>query len=68
VDLGDEVAVDAIWDAWKAWAEENGHSKSTKQTLGRNLRAAVPHVRMVHARSGGQRERVYRGVGLRGLG
>jgi putative DNA primase/helicase len=62
-----EVAVDTLYTAWKAWAEDNGHVKSTKQVFGRDLRAAVPGLRV--ARPGGHdelgRARVYVGVTLR---
>jgi putative DNA primase/helicase len=62
-----EIAVDSLYAAWKTWAEDNGHTKVTKQVFGRDLRAAVPGLRV--ARPGGHDEdrvRVYVGVGLRG--
>jgi putative DNA primase/helicase len=62
------VAVDTLYAAWKTWADDNGHVKSTKQVFGRDLRAAVPGLRV--ARPGGhdelEREREYVGVALRG--
>jgi putative DNA primase/helicase len=62
-----EVKVDDIYTAWRGWAEDNGHVKSTKQVFGRDLRAAIPGLRV--ARVGGhdseERERVYQGVKLR---
>ena len=61
-----EVAVDELWKAWKTWAEDNGHRAKSKQMLGRDLRAALPHVRVKHARDGEERERVYEGIALRG--
>jgi putative DNA primase/helicase len=61
-----EVAVDEIYKAWQQWAEDNGQRKKTKQNFSRDLRAAVPHVKLIrpgaHAASRG---RVYRGLGLR---
>jgi putative DNA primase/helicase len=60
-----EVAVDELWDAWKVWAENNGHARSTKQVLGRNLRAALPRVRVVQPRQADDRYRAYAGVELR---
>jgi putative DNA primase/helicase len=60
-----EVAVDDLWDAWKVWAENNGHARSTKQVLGRNLRAALPRVRVVQPRQADDRYRAYAGVALR---
>lgn len=62
-----EVVVDTLYTAWKAWAEDNGQTRVTKQVFGRDLRAAVPGLRV--ARVGGhesaERERVYLGVALR---
>jgi putative DNA primase/helicase len=62
-----EVAVDVLYAAWRSWAEDNGHVRSTKQVFGRDLRAAVPGLRV--ARPGGhdelERARVYLGVALR---
>jgi putative DNA primase/helicase len=61
-----EVAVDALWDAWRSWAEDNGHPRSTKQVFGRNLRAAVPRVQVTRPRGGDEaRHRVYAGVSVR---
>jgi putative DNA primase/helicase len=62
---GQRVEVDALWAAWSAWAEDNGHHRGTKQLLGRNLSAVVPGLRVVRPRRDGQRERVYVGVGLK---
>lgn len=61
-----EVAVDEIWAAWKAWAEDNGLTRpGTKQGFGRNLRAVVPGMRVVRPRSGDDdRHRVYSGLKL----
>jgi putative DNA primase/helicase len=66
---GYEVLIDELWAAWKSWAEENGHRVSTKQLLGRNLRAAFPSIRASRPRArDGERERdpVYLGIALRG--
>ena len=40
-ELGPElrIAVDNLYSAYKQWAEDNGHSKRSKQTFGRDLRA-----------------------------
>ena len=59
-----EVPVDDLWTAWKVWAVDNGHAAGNKQTLGRNLRAAVPGLRVVQPRDGDARLRVYRGLVL----
>ena len=39
--------------------------KTTKQTFGRDPRAAVPRVRVVRAREAEEHCRLYRGIGLR---
>ena len=62
-----EIAVDDLWEAWKSWAEDNGHGKSTKQMLGRNLRAVHARIRVGQPRDGEERHRVYRGITLRPL-
>jgi putative DNA primase/helicase len=60
------VPVDDLYAAYKTWATDNGHVISTKQVFGRDLRAAVPGLRV--ARPGGhdeaERARVYVGVAL----
>jgi putative DNA primase/helicase len=59
-----EVRVDDLFTAWKTWCEENGHRPGTKQTLGRNLRAAVPGLRTSQPRDGQARDRCYLGLTL----
>ncbi len=60
------VAVDDLWVAWKAWCEDQSQYHGTKQTFGRDLRAAVAGLRMSQPRGDGdQRHRDYIGVGLR---
>ena len=60
-----EVAPDTLYAAYKVWAEENGHPKVTKQTFGRDLRAAVPAVRRLRPREGAERPYIYAGIALR---
>jgi putative DNA primase/helicase len=60
-----EIAVDDLYKAWREWAEDNGHMRSTKQVFGRDLRAAVPGLRVVQHGPEGARVRVYAGVDLR---
>ncbi len=59
-----EVSVSDFYRAWKSWADDSGHAKKSKQTLGRDLRAALPLVTVVQLRDGNDRERAYRGIGL----
>jgi putative DNA primase/helicase len=62
-----EVDVRKIYQAWKTWAEDNGQRVGSAQTFGRNLRAVIPGLRMIHPRTGagGKPERYYVGVGLK---
>jgi hypothetical protein len=50
--------------AYRSWTDDNGRVKSTKQVFGRDLRAAVPGVRVSQIGPIDDRTRVYRGVGL----
>jgi hypothetical protein len=58
------VSVDDIWDAWKAWCEDQARHHGTKAIFGRDLRAAVPGLRVERPRDGDTRHRLYVGVGL----
>ena len=60
-----EIPVDEMWRAWREWAEDNGHRGGSKQTLGRDLRAVIPHVRVGHRGPRGDQVRVYSGITLR---
>ena len=64
-ELGGQVSVDLIYAHWQEWCQENGHEPSSKQTFGRNLRAAVPALEQTQLRSGESRHRVYTGVCLK---
>ena len=59
-----EVEVGLIYDAYKLWCEDSGHPKANKQTFGRDLRAAIPSVRIERPRQGGDRVRRYVGIRL----
>ncbi|MFE2547710.1 phage/plasmid primase, P4 family [Streptomyces sp. NPDC059355] len=37
-----DVPVDALWNVWREWAEDNGVRAGTKQVFGRNLQSVVP--------------------------
>ena len=60
-----EVPVNQLWTAWCAWADDSGHSRTNKQILGRNLKAALPQIKVRRPRDGDMRDRVYTGVALR---
>ena len=60
------VEVDELYQKWACWCVINGREKpGTKQTFGRDLRAAPPGLRMRQPREGGSRKRLYEGVGLK---
>lgn len=52
-----EVAIDDLYSAFKHWAEDNGHSKKSKSTFGRDLRAAVTSVSVKRPRGDDDRYR-----------
>ena len=59
------VGVDSLYAAWVDWCREQGREHSgTKQTFGRNLRAAIPELKIVQARDAGERVREYEGLEL----
>ncbi|MFF1337921.1 phage/plasmid primase, P4 family [Streptomyces sp. NPDC058290] len=60
-----EVQVDALWNVWREWAEDNGVRAGTKQVFGRNLQSVVPQLTTTRPRDGGIRVRTYTGIGLR---
>ncbi|MFE0175181.1 phage/plasmid primase, P4 family [Streptomyces sp. NPDC059002] len=59
---GHEVPVDALFQAWKTWCEDNERKPGPKQLFGRNLLAVVPQVKTY--RPHGQPRR-YQGVALK---
>jgi putative DNA primase/helicase len=65
VGAGYEVEVDVLYGAFKVWAENNGHTKSSKQVFGRDLHAAVPSLRKPQQRGTEKRRRVYSGIRLK---
>jgi putative DNA primase/helicase len=60
----EEIAITALYSAWRAWADDNGHKRTSVQTFGRDLRSVVPGVRVRRPRDGEERERHYQGVSL----
>jgi len=60
-----EVEVGRLWRAWKAWCESDNRYAGTREVFGRDLRAAVPTVRRVRARSDDGRTYTYVGIALR---
>jgi putative DNA primase/helicase len=64
VNVKAEVPVEALWTAWKAWCVETNTRVNTKALLGRDLRAAVPRVKIARPRHEGDRVYRYQGIGL----
>ena len=60
----ENVTADRLYDAWKLWAENNGHHGGAKTTFGRNLRAVVPELKLSQPTIGSLRVRTYVGIGL----
>ena len=50
-----ERPADDLYDAWKQWAEDNGHHAGAKSTFGRDLRAVVPELKISQPRVSGGR-------------
>jgi putative DNA primase/helicase len=65
---GAQVPCSALFEAWKAWCTAQGRDNpGTKQTFGRDLRAAVPGLKVTQPRdphTGKQLERHYNGIRL----
>jgi putative DNA primase/helicase len=62
---GARVSVDDLFVTWCGWSEEQKRSPGTKQSFGRDLRAALPWIKMVQLRAGEERSRVYEGLRIR---
>jgi putative DNA primase/helicase len=61
-----EVTTDDLWAAWKQWCLEEGRDRpGTRAVFARDLRAAVPGLTPIRPRDGQDRQRGYRGIGLR---
>jgi putative DNA primase/helicase len=61
-----KVSVELLYQDWRMWCESIGRKDpGTKQTFGRDLKAAVPSVRTIRPRDGDDRYREYEGIGLK---
>ena len=61
---GHQVRIAALFEAYQEWYEEEGIKPGTKQSFGRDLRAAVPDVADRKRRVGHVRFREYVGIAL----
>ncbi|MBC3993514.1 hypothetical protein H8N00_32520, partial [Streptomyces sp. AC563] len=60
-----EVSADALWNAWKNWAEDNGVTTSTRAMMARNLQSVVPQLRRIRPRGpDGKQVPTYHGITL----
>jgi|GEM_PF-6878810 len=65
-DEGASVEVQLLFAEWLRWCEAmHRENPGDCQTFGRNLRAALPHLRLERPRRGGERVRVYEGIRVR---
>src|SRR5262249_1166036 len=63
-----EVGCDDLYAKYRTWAEDNGHHRMAKTVFGRDLRAAVPSIRVERPRDDEDNEetnrpRKYIGIG-----
>jgi putative DNA primase/helicase len=66
IGAGHTVSVELLYQMWRMWCEKIGRKEpGTKQTFGRDLRAAVPGLRTTRPHGGDNRERKYEGIGLK---
>lgn len=60
------VPVELLYQTWKVWCDSVGRKEAgTKQTFGRDLKAAIPSLRTTQPRDGDSRYRSYEGVGVK---
>jgi putative DNA primase/helicase len=66
IEAGKAVAVELLYEDWKAWCDSVGRKEpGTKQTFGRDLNAAIPGLRTSQSRDGDTRYRQYEGITLK---
>lgn len=66
VDPEGEISINALFQEWKNWSDRNGsHSSGTKQRFGRDMRSALPNLRISYRRDGDDRQRFYEGIRLK---
>jgi putative DNA primase/helicase len=59
------IAIDDLYRGYRCWAESNGHTKSTKQVFGRDLRAVLAgRLKVTQPGAGDNRQRAYEGIDL----
>jgi len=69
VSPGTHAPANDVFVAWRDWCEANGRREAgTAQSFGRDLRAAVPGLRLARPRIEGSQVRCYEGIRLLGEG
>jgi putative DNA primase/helicase len=64
VDAGRAVEASELFTAWCSWCMMRNRDPGTTEQFGKDLRAAVPGLRVSQPRVGGRRPRTYNGIGL----
>jgi putative DNA primase/helicase len=60
------IAVDRLYEAWSEWCAQQGRDHpGTKQTFGRDLRAAIPELGVTQSGIHADRYRIYQGIRVR---
>ncbi|MEQ1951364.1 phage/plasmid primase, P4 family [Mesorhizobium yinganensis] len=62
VGAGIQSQTESIWEAWKAWCVRNGNNQGSKSWFSRNLKSAVPGLRITEHYDGGERQSYYVGI------
>jgi putative DNA primase/helicase len=63
---GHRVETSRLFQAWSSWCEGHGRDRTgTAQTFGRDLRAALPWLKLSQPRQGEERLRFYEGLRLK---
>jgi putative DNA primase/helicase len=66
VEAGASIAASNLFDAFTEWCRVNGRDHTgTAQTFGRDLRSALPNLKITQPRQAGNRGRHYEGVRVR---
>ncbi len=65
VEPGLQCTPGRLFDTWRDWSADNGRKEpGTLQSFGRDLRAAVPGLRIVNPRVAGKQVRMYEGIDI----
>jgi putative DNA primase/helicase len=62
---GHREPVELLYQDHRMWCEDNGRKPPTKQMFGRDLKTAVPGLRITRPREDGDRTRCYEGIRIR---